>query len=91
MKNNRQLTGPCGVPVANPMSWTETYDATKGDKKPNSDGRVQLNLFVCAPFGEYEIELDVKSFTGDRPGLQERTAWELENGEDEVSNPSFGI
>lgn len=78
-----QLTGPCGVPVAKPASWTEVYDVALGDLGPNNQGRVQLNIFVCAPFGEYELTLDVQSYTDTNSGLAQRTSWELENGEDE--------
>ena len=47
-------------------------------------GRVQLNLFVCCPFGDYEIDLDVESFSDEGSTLEQRTAWEIENGPDEV-------
>ena len=46
--------------------------------------RVQLNLFVCCPFGNYEIDLDVDSYSDEGSTLQQRTAWEIENGYDEV-------
>ena len=46
--------------------------------------RVQLNLFVCCPFGEYELDLEVESYSDEGSTLQQRTAWEIENGEDEV-------
>lgn len=46
--------------------------------------RVQLNGFVCAPFGNYEIELDVTSYSDAGSTMQQRTAWEIENGPDEV-------
>ena len=46
--------------------------------------RVQLNLYVCCPFGEYEIDLDVESYSDEGSTLQQRTAWEIENGPDEV-------
>lgn len=41
-------------------------------------------MFLCCPFGEYEIDLDVKSFSDEGSTLQQRTAWEIENGPDEV-------
>lgn len=72
------------MPVAKPASWTEVYDVALGDLGPNNQGRVQLNIFVCAPFGEYELTLDVQSYTRTNLGLAQRTSWELENGEDEV-------
>lgn len=58
-----------------------------GDEVPDpATGRVQLDLFVCAPFGDYELELVVQSSTDDdAPEVyQRRSAWEIENGEDEV-------
>ena len=45
--------------------------------------RVQLNLFVCCPYGEYELDLVVESFSGGTI-RQQRTSWEIENGPDEV-------
>lgn len=45
--------------------------------------RVQLNLFVCCPFGEYELDLVVES-TSSGTIRQQRTSWEIENGPDEV-------
>ena len=47
-------------------------------------GRVQLNLFLCCPFGDYELELVVESFSDEGSELQQRTSWEIENGPDEV-------
>ena len=47
-------------------------------------GRVQLNLFLCCPFGQYELDLVVESFSDEGSDLQQRTAWEIENGPDEV-------
>ena len=46
--------------------------------------RVQLNLFLCCPFGDYEIDLIVESYSDEGSELQQRTAWEIENGSDEV-------
>lgn len=41
---------------------------------------MQLNIFVCAPFGEYAIELKVESTTVNALEMQQRTAWEIEDG-----------
>ena len=61
-----------------------------GDELPDDDGRVQLNLFVCSPFGEYELDLDVESESDADSTLEGRTSWEIENGPDEVT-PLFII
>ena len=42
------------------------------------------NLFVCCPFGDYEIDLDVESFSDEGSTREQRTAWEIENSSDEV-------
>lgn len=46
--------------------------------------RVQLNLLACSPFGEYQIDLDVESFSDENSTLQQRTSWQIKNGPDEV-------
>eukprot|EP00904_Undaria_pinnatifida_P009002 jgi/Undpi1/5231/HiC_scaffold_2.g00512.m2 len=79
----RQISGECGAPVSDPMEWEESYDVGNGDTPPD-EGRVQLNIFVCAPFGHYEIDLDVASYSDEGSTLQQRTAWEIENGPDEA-------
>lgn len=53
--------------------------------------RVQLNLFLCCPFGDYEIDLVVESFSDEGSALQQRTAWEIENGPDEVKIELFQL
>lgn len=45
---------------------------------------MQLNLFLCCPFGNYELELVVESFSDEGSELEQRTSWEIENGPDEV-------
>ena len=47
-----------------------------------TDGRLQMDMYICAPFGEYELEVEVKSTNGGDP--MERVAWEIEYGADEV-------
>lgn len=46
--------------------------------------RVQLNLLVCSPFGEYEVDLDIQSFSDEGSTLEQRTSWQVKNGPDEV-------
>lgn len=84
-KRTRQLTEACWKDITDRATWTESYDIEGGDIGPNHEGRVQLSIFVCAPFGKYDITLDVKSYTDDpNSRLQQRTAWTLENGENKV-------
>lgn len=73
----RQLTGECGVHESNLRTWTGTFDNSAGSGEA---GRVQLNLWICAPFGEYELEIDTSSY-GDKQG---RTSWEILSGDEEV-------
>lgn len=85
----RQLSGECGAEVApaDRAEWTGTYDTLSlNDEEPDLSGRVQLDLWVCAPFGEYELEMVVMSFTDDDAPIafEKRSAWEIENGADEV-------
>lgn len=42
---------------------------------------MQLNVFVCAPFGHYEIDLDISSDSDPGTEMQARTAWEIEDGQ----------
>lgn len=46
--------------------------------------RIKFNLFVCSPYGEYELDLDVESFDDEDTTRWTRIAYELENGADEV-------
>ncbi|CAM9274851.1 unnamed protein product [Laminaria digitata] len=83
-----QVTGACGAPVDDPATWEVSYDGSTDDAEdesplPTNAGRVQLNLFVCCPFGDYEIDLDVESFSDEGSTREQRTAWEIENGPDE--------
>lgn len=54
--------------------------------------RVQLNLYVCAPFGDYEIDLDVESYSDDSATIVESpasTSWIIRNGHDQVLTVPF--
>lgn len=46
--------------------------------------RVQLNLYVCAPFGGYELDMDIDSHSDEGSTLQQRTSWLIRNGHDQV-------
>eukprot|EP00904_Undaria_pinnatifida_P008999 jgi/Undpi1/5229/HiC_scaffold_2.g00511.m1 len=87
----RQTTGPCGAEEDDLLSWEVSYDGSSENSEDDpptagNSGRVQLNLYVCCPFGEYEIDLDVESYSDEGSTLQQRTAWEIENGPDECDS-----
>lgn len=80
----RQLTGECGVEISDLRVWTATYNEP-AESEGSPVGRTQLNLLMCAPFGEYELELDTESYSDAASSTQGRTSWEILNGVDEVS------
>lgn len=81
---NRQLTGPCGKQASDPKYWTATYDSSKNDRRPSRDGKVELELLVCCPYGQYELVLDVKSHN-DKGGKPDKgIGWRIETGRDGV-------
>lgn len=45
---------------------------------------MQLNLYVCSPFGEYELDMDIDSHSDEGSTLQQRTSWLIKNGPDQV-------
>lgn len=51
----------------------------------SSDDSAILTLLICAPFGEYELELGTNSFSDGTSGTQQHTSWEILNGLDEVT------
>lgn len=79
----RQVSGVCGAELPGLRSWTASYDELAGDRGP-SGGKVQLNLLVCAPYGEYELELSIDSYSKSGSGLERRTSWEVLTGPDGV-------
>lgn len=81
---NRQLTGPCGKSFSGSKYWTTTYDSSSSDSRPSKHGKVELELLVCCPFGQYELELDVKSYSDKNGKPEKRIAWRIENGNDGV-------
>lgn len=78
------MSGPCGKRVSDPKSWTATYDSSEKDRQSSRDGKVELQLSVCCPYGQYELELDVKSYN-DEDDKEQRVAWRIESGRDGVS------
>ncbi|CAN0268094.1 unnamed protein product [Pylaiella littoralis] len=55
------------------MSWSE------GDI---STDRLQMDMYICAPWGNYELNIISKSTNGGNS--MERIAWEVEYGPKEV-------
>lgn len=50
-----------------------------------SDDRLQVDLYMCAPHGEYELILEHNSVNGKYGATTIRPLrWEIENGPDEV-------
>ena len=45
---------------------------------------VELNLFVCAPFGHYELVMDIEGFSDESSSRRGLTSWEVEDGPNEV-------
>lgn len=79
----RQVTGSCGSELSAPRSWTAVYDEQAGGVRP-AGGKVQLNLLLCAPYGDYELVLYTESYSDAGSTLQQRTSWEVLDGHDEV-------
>ena len=46
--------------------------------------RVKLNLLICCPFGDYELDLDIQSYDDESTTRISRLSFEVENGADEV-------
>lgn len=76
----RQLSGECGIPESDLQTWTATFDKlARGGE--TSGGRSQLNLWVCAPFGDYELEIETDSFSEGTTASAGRTSWEIVRGD----------
>eukprot|EP00903_Cladosiphon_okamuranus_P021311 g19582.t1 len=67
----------CGGNDFTPIEpFTFEYKGGRG-----SGSRLQMDMYICAPFGEYELEIEVKSTNGDDP--MNKVAWEIEYGPDQ--------
>lgn len=76
----RQISDECGGPDFTPYSATMEYNGNEnGDIAGN---RLQTDMYICAPWGNYELEIVVKSTNGNND--MEKIAWEVEYGPDEV-------
>lgn len=75
-----QIADECGGSNFEPYEATMEYNGNEqGDV---TDTRLQMDMYICAPFGEYELEVRVRSTNGG--SAMERVAWEIEYGPDEV-------
>lgn len=64
-----------------PYSYTGTFEPY--DVAADEAGRTQLILQLCAPFGNYELEIVIH---GDfAPVEGQNIAWEIEDGKTEVN------
>eukprot|EP00903_Cladosiphon_okamuranus_P020283 g18613.t1 len=72
-----QVAGECGEKDFTPYSESFEY---KGDR--GGGNKLQMDMYICAPFGEYELEIEVKSTNGDGKPLA-KVAWEIEYGPNE--------
>eukprot|EP00903_Cladosiphon_okamuranus_P005862 g5799.t2 len=87
-----QVAGECGETDFEPYSATMEYN---GNVEGNvTSGRLQMDMYICGPWGDYELEVEVKS-TNDGNAMK-RVAWEIEYGGDEyhiwdtLNTPFFG-
>lgn len=83
-RHNRQVSLECGQPFPSAdydaFSITGTFES--GEVRPDPAGRSQLNLYVCAPHGNYEIDMVIFGDFAAQEG--KRIGWEIEDGETQV-------
>lgn len=74
--------------ISDGSSWTMEYNANEegeiADDDP--DGRLIMEMFICAPWGNYEYEMVVKSSNGGDD--MQKVSWEIEYGPPEVREPA---
>ena len=74
----------CGQPFPSAdydaFSITGTFES--GEVEPDTMGRSQLNLYVCAPYGNYEIDMAISGDFAAQEG--KRIGWEIEDGKTQV-------
>lgn len=73
----------CGMPFpAGYTPYSLTGDFEPGDVEPDYLGRSQLNLYLCAPYGNYKIDIEVFGQFEAEEG--KRIGWEIEDGQTQV-------
>eukprot|EP00903_Cladosiphon_okamuranus_P005860 g5798.t1 len=87
-----QVAGECGEASFEPYSATMEYN---GNIEGNiTTARLQMDMYICGPWGDYELEVEVKSTNGG--SAMKKVAWEIEYGGDEyhiwdtLNTPFFG-
>ena len=81
----RSMEYKAGTAVAGDNVYWRNYGA---QTRPNffrsigANDRLQMDMYVCAPWGDYELIIEVSSTNGNN--AMERVAWEIEYGPDEV-------
>lgn len=82
-RDNRQVSLECGQPFPSgydAFSITGTFKS--GDVEPDTMGRSQLNLYVCVPYGNYELDMVISGDFDAQDG--KRIGWEIEDGKTQV-------
>lgn len=80
-----------------PFTESFEYDATVEGGLIQEDityDRLVMQLFVCAPWGDYELVVEAKSTNGETDGVpneMNRFAFQVENAPDEVRAPKSYI
>lgn len=83
LNDDRQVSAECGQPFPDGYKpYTLTGDFQPGDIEPDTKGRSQLNLYFCAPYGNYEIDIEVYGDFARQDG--KRIGWEIEDGQTQV-------
>lgn len=70
------------IPGGGYMITADSTPATGGTYPVVSGNRLQLDMYVCAPWGDYELIVTTTSTNNGNP--MEYVAWEVENGPDQV-------
>lgn len=63
-----------------PYSFSGTFEP--GDVEPDTQDRSQLNLLLCAPYGNYELVIQVFGKFSAQKG--KGIGWEIEDGKTQV-------
>lgn len=80
------MSGACGTPIAPSDAAVFTSKFTQGEVKHDSKGRDQILMFMCSPYGYYEVEIEI---FGGKEGATGAVHWEVELGPSQVRAPIF--
>lgn len=91
-----QLTDECRNPiVGTPFSADMEYNGNIEGGLVQEDvtyDRLVMDLFICVPWGDYELVVEAASTNGETDGVpneMNRFAFQVENGPDEARAPKF--